>query len=259
MFLYLSKVLPAFIYPIGLSMVLVVAVALLGRRWPKTAIGLCGAVFLLLGIFASPLVSTALLGSLESQYPGGPIAKLPTAQAIVVLGGSVRMPTRLHDGVELAEASDRVLHAARLFRAGKAPVILMSGGNVPFYSEPGQLPEAQYMRRLIGEFGVPAKAVLVETGSQNTFENAQQSSALLLPQAVRRILLVTSAYHMPRSVAIFRRAGFEVIPAATDFRSDAIVSDWLLTWLPTAEAMDNSTLALKEWVGLLVYRLRGWA
>ncbi|UFP94201.1 YdcF family protein [Gloeobacter morelensis] len=260
MFIYLGKVLPLLFYPLGLSVVLTIAAALafrFGRA--KLAIWLCGAIVLLLGTFSAPIVADALLWSLESQHPEVPVEKSPTAQAIVVLGGALHLPNARHRTYELAEASDRVLHAARLFKAKKAPVVLMSGGNPPFHTRPDQPPEATQMAAFARELGVPAGAILTEERSWNTFQNAALSAEVLKPRRIERILLVTSASHMPRSVAIFERAGFAVIAASTDVRSGMDLDDWLLAWLPSAAALESSTLALKEWVGLLVYRLRGWA
>ncbi len=259
MFLYLSKLLPLFFYPLGLGVVLVAAAAVLIRlKWLRAAQVLCVTAMALLWGFSAPFTSQALLSSLEGQYLPVPIDQVPQAEAIVVLGGALRTPNARRTQVELTEASDRILHAARLFKAEKAPLVLMSGGNIVFLSEPDWPPESVSMAGLARELGVPAGVILVETRSQNTFENAEMSRAVLAPKGIRRILLVTSALHMPRSVAIFKKAGFEVIPASTDFQSGEKL-DLLLQWLPSAESLFYSQMALKEWVGLLVYRLRGWA
>ncbi|MBC7880776.1 MAG: YdcF family protein [Anaerolineae bacterium] len=260
MFLYLSKIIPLFFYPIGLSTFL----TLLGLfwiwrkrlRWAVSSISL--SVFILL-FFSAPVVSMWLLDSLEDQYPEIPIEKLPKAQAIVVLGGSIAFPNSHHRDIELTDSSDRILHASRLYKAKKAPLILMSGGNIDFLGPSDLPPESQLMAQLAVEFGVPKEGLLTETTSRNTYENARNSLAVLQPKGIKQILLVTSAFHMPRSVAIFRKIGFTVIPATTDFRSGDGAEDPLLAILPSAQALNDSTLALKEWVGLFAYRLRGWA
>lgn len=260
MFLYLSKVLPVFLYPLGLSIVLVVLAGLLlhpRRIWLVRV--LCLSTFALLFVFGSPITSRALLDSLERQYPGYDTARAPRAEAIVVLGGVVRGPSGPRRNIEMTESSDRLIEAIRLWRARKAPLVLMSGGNIDFLIGPGQTPESQLMRQFVLEFGLPADSVLSETASRNTYENAEFSKRMLEKRGIRRILLVTSAFHMPRSVAIFRRAGFEVFPATTDFISDGSRPDPIFDWLPSAESLGHSTLALKEIVGLAVYRLRGWA
>ncbi len=260
MFLYLSKIIPLFFYPIGLSTFL----TLLGLFWIwrkrlRRAVSSIGLAIFVLLFFSAPVVSRWLLDSLESQYPATPFEKMPKVQAIVVLGGSIAFPNYHHRDVELMDSSDRILQAARLYKAQKAPIILMSGGNIDFLGSSDLPPESQLMAQLAVEFGVPKEVLLTETTSRNTYENAKNSWAVLQPKGIKQILLVTSAFHMPRSVAIFRKIGFTVIPATTDFRSGDGAEDFLLAILPSAEALNDSTLVLKEWVGLFAYRLRGWA
>jgi uncharacterized SAM-binding protein YcdF (DUF218 family) len=112
---------------------------------------------------------------------------------------------------------------------------------------------------LLREWGIPSTALLTEGESINTRENALASHALLTPRGIRRILLVTSAVHMPRAAAAFRKAGFEVAPAPADFRTGWAKPNQILRWAPTPQSLFNSSAALHEWVGLWVYRLRGWA
>jgi uncharacterized SAM-binding protein YcdF (DUF218 family) len=260
MFLYLSKLIPLFFYPIGLATLLVLlSLFWIWRKHLRLAVtSLSLSVFVML-FFSAPVVSRWLLHSLEGQYPETTIEKLPKAQAIIVLGGSIAFPNSDHKEIELTDSSDRILKASRLYKAQKAPIILMSGGNIDFLGTSNLPPESQLMAQLAVEFGVPKAVMLTETTSRNTYENAKNSWAVLQPKSIKQILLVTSAFHMPRSVAIFKKIGFIVTPATTDFRSGDGDEDFLLAILPSAEALNNSTLALKEWVGLVAYRLRGWA
>ena len=100
---------------------------------------------------------------------------------------------------------------------------------------------------------------MVETGSQNTRENAEFSKSLLAAKGAKRLLLVTSAFHMPRAVPCFRKLGMQVTPVPTDYQSGWEHPEPPLGWLPDAEHLFRSKFALKEWLGLIVYRLRGWA
>jgi uncharacterized SAM-binding protein YcdF (DUF218 family) len=260
MFLYLSKLIPLFFYPIGLATLLVLlSLFWIWRKRLRLAVSSLGFAIFVLLFFSAPVVSRWLLNNLEEQYPETAIEKLPKAQAIVVLGGSIAFPNSHHKEIELMDASDRILKASRLYKAQKAPIILMSGGNVDFLGTSDVPPESQLMAELAVEFGVPKAVMLTETTSRNTYENAKNSWAVLQPKGIKQILLVTSAFHMPRSVAIYKKIGFTVIPATTDFRSGDGAEDFLLAILPSAEALNNSTLVLKEWVGLVAYRLRGWA
>jgi len=117
----------------------------------------------------------------------------------VVLGGSIHMPSTAHHGSAIIDSSDRLLMALRLYHAGKAPLVVLSGGNNPLFTE--EVPEqseAEVMRSLLGEWGIPDSAIQVEGGSINTHENASFSYRLLASRGIGRIILVTSAMHMRR-------------------------------------------------------------
>ena len=256
MFVTISKILEPFSNPISLVLIfLALAFFLRRRRWSRW---LAVAAFVILLALGSRGVSNFLVGSIEQQYPDRGLDAIPQAGAIVVLGGAIHGPGGQHRGSRLVESSDRLLVAFRLYRAHKAPVVVCSGGNVRFVSSPGDIPEAEVMSGLLQEWGVPADAMLVENGSENTRQNATLSYQILNAKGIRRILLVTSAMHMPRAAAVFRKAGFEVIPAPADFHSG-----WNepspLTWVPNAAYIARSEDALHEWVGLWVYRAMGWA
>lgn len=253
MFVYTSKILGIFLDPYVLALLLL-AGAILIRPW---RVRLAIASFLVLAVLGCGIVSDALAGSLERQYPDRGIAALPGAPAIVVLGGAIRGGSPAHPASQLVDSSDRLLEALRLFRAGKAPLVVCSGGNLPLLSEPGELPEAEVMSGVLQEWGVPASAILTESDSLNTRENATNSYALLDGRGIGRILLVTSATHMPRAAAAFRKAGFEVIPAPADFQAGWYQGP--MGWIPGAGGLIESAKAIRERVGLWVYRLRGWA
>jgi uncharacterized SAM-binding protein YcdF (DUF218 family) len=254
-FLYLSKILPFLIDPFLLTLVLLAGIIL----WPRLrrAWILALAAFVLLLVPGTPIVSDFLASSLEQQYPDRGIEALPPAQAIVVLGGSVGAPSAKHSSSRLFDTSDRLLAALRLYHAGKAPLILCSGGEVRLFGEPAKAPEAQVMSGMLQEWGVPKDAILEEGASENTRQNATMSYETLAARGIHKILLVTSAMHMPRAAAVFRKAGFEVIPAPADFRTG-----WnrdVLGSLPNGDSLSHSQQAVHEWLGLWVSRLRGWA
>ncbi len=214
------------------------------------------AAFFILAAFSSKKVSQALVHSLESQTAARTLQDVPVEQAIVVLGGYLHAPAGSNDTPELAEAGDRLLYGMQLYRARKAPLILLTGGNIPFLGA-GRMSEAAAARDLLQEWGIPTESILLDEQSMNTEENARYSYRILNAKGIRHILLVTSAFHMPRSEAVFRKAGFDCVPAPTDFRSGWGDPDLLFQWLPDAENLFLSTTALKEWLGLGLYRLRG--
>lgn len=256
MFFYLSKILSAFLDPLFLTLVILAGAFLVrGRR--VAAWGLVVGAVLFAGALGSDGVSHRMAASIEHQYPDHGIQALPQAQAIVVLGGSMHIPEGEHAASAILDPSDRLLVALRLYRAGKAALVVCSGGNSPLGAEQGKEPEAEAMAGLLAEWGVPGNAILTETRSIDTHENAAMTYALLESRGMRRILLVTSALHMPRAAAVFRKAGFDVIPAPADFRTG-----WggnALDWIPSAGHMVSAEAALHEWVALWVYRWRGWA
>jgi uncharacterized SAM-binding protein YcdF (DUF218 family) len=214
---------------------------------------------LILVVFSCPELSLTLARSLEAQYPDFDVAEVPAAQAVVVLGGTIHMPHQMHHASGLIDSSDRLLLTYRLSRAGKAPRVICSGGNNPWMGDTHRASEARSMSGLLEEWGIPAATIEVEENSINTRENALLSYRILSARGVRRIILVTSAMHMPRAAGAFRKAGFEVIPAPADFRTGWEGSNPILLWLPNPESMERSEKALHEWLGLWVYRLRGWA
>jgi uncharacterized SAM-binding protein YcdF (DUF218 family) len=244
---------PTLLYPLGLSLVLL-AIAIVAWNRLRISRWLGFAALLLLVVFSSPAGSGALLRSLENQYPDTSVASLSGAQAIVVLGGNIHMPGARHANSSLIDESDRLLQALRLYRAGRAPIVVCSGG-----AATEDASEAQVMSRLLQEWGMPSEAILLESRSLNTRENALFTYPLLKARNIRHILLVTSAIHMPRAAAVFRKAGFEVIPAPADFRTGWGTKPAFFGLLPEAGYLAKSDRALKEWIGLLVYRLRGWA
>lgn len=258
MFIFLSKVLPPFVMPLGLALQLLLLALLLLARGRRRAAGWLIAVALLgLSCLSTSVCADALVGSLEGRYPVMAAAAAPTADAIVILGGgtSGRGPTS--PDIELSSSGNRLVYGLRLFRQGKAPRLLLSGGGL----YPGES-EAEQMRELLGLFGLSGEALILETRSRNTYENATETAKLACDRGLHRLLLVTSASHMPRAAALFRRQGgrcqLEIVPAPTGAIAPTQHVYGLSRFLPSVGALDNTTAALREHIGLLVYGLRGW-
>lgn len=251
----LSKIISALISPLGTALVLVIlALGLLHfavkPRWRR--VGFCSGVFAVswLWLWSAPVVSDALCGWIESQAGPRSLQLVPQANVMVVLGGGVsgpRPPLRLDP--DLNASADRLWHAARLYHAGKAPRLLLSGGTV----RSGDGSEAEAMQRFLLDMGVPAKAMELESGSDNTASNALLTSRLLKTEGVDQIILVTSALHMPRARSSFEKAGLKVTPAPTDFEVIEMPFD-LLRVIPDADALDASARAMKEILGRIAGR-----
>jgi uncharacterized SAM-binding protein YcdF (DUF218 family) len=258
MFLYAGKLLPAFATPLTLAIIALLVAALSGprRRAPRALAALAA---LLLFLSSSERCSDFLLRALEQPYKGTSIASASTAQAIVVLGGYLRIETNMPRQIEIGSSADRLLCAAQLYRAGKAPLILLSGGNVSFLSSSTAPPESAAGRDILEQWGIPRSAILIEGGSGSTRENAEFSHRILAEKGINRILLVTSGYHMRRASGTFRQSGLTVIPFAADFIAENETPDLTLSLIPSAGSLVGTGLAIKEWSGILVYRLRGWS
>lgn len=260
MFLFLSKLLPLFVYPVGLVCLLLLGAMLTYWKRPRFAGGCVGVALLVVLLAGNGWVADALARSLEWQYL--PSGELPQVAAIVVLGGSTKSPVPPRPWVDLSEEGDRILHGAQLFRQGKAPVVILSGGRI--YWRGSGSSESMDMAAVIETMGVPSRAILQDPASLNTRENAVNVQQILQQQQIQGpILLVTSAMHMPRSMAVFRKLGMDAIAAPTDFqvtfvREDQGVAGFVLQLLPDADALAQTTKVLKEYLGLLIYRLRGW-
>jgi uncharacterized SAM-binding protein YcdF (DUF218 family) len=262
MFLYLSKLLPLFFYPLGLASIsLVVALFTLWKRPRVAAIAVSLSLIVLL-FCSNAWVAKYLVRSLEWQNI--PPAQLPTAEAIVVLGGATKSAFPPRPSVDLSEQGDRVIYAAQLYRQKKAPIIILSGGRIDWRGSGS--PESADMVDILTSIGIPAEALIQEPDSLNTYQNAVNVKKILDAQGIRRILLVTSALHMPRSLKIFQRQGIDAIPAATDFlvskgelqELGSTPKAAILNLLPDTDNLHQFTSALKEYIGSFVYRLRGW-
>jgi uncharacterized SAM-binding protein YcdF (DUF218 family) len=264
MFLYLSKLLPLFIYPLGLACVLLTGSLLLLWKRPRIAAVCMVLALTVLLVGGNGWVATQVVKSLEWQnLPTG----LPRAEAIVVLGGATRPQVSPRPWIDLQEESDRILHGAQLYRQGKAPLVILSGGRIDWQESPDRIAgsEAADMAALMQTMGVPGAAILQDSTSLNTRENAVNVKKIMDERGIHQILLVTSAMHMPRSLRIFQKLGINPIPAPTDFlvsadeaKSEQSIASALLDSIPDAENLRRLTRALKEYVGLLIYSLRGW-
>ncbi len=247
-----AKFLALAISPLGTALLLgLLGWLLIGSRKAQTARR--GQHLLLLAslwltVWSLPAVSETLRGALEARAGERELARLPQASAVVVLGGGLSGPRPPHrPDPDMGRAADRVWHAARLYHAGKAPLLVLSGGVV----RTGGGSEAQAMRELLQDLGVPPAAIWMEDESANTAGNAEKVVQMLRARGMGQPLLVTSALHMPRAVREFARAGMAVTPAPTDFEAIDPTQD-LRQWLPSADALDGSGRAFKELLGWLL-------
>jgi uncharacterized SAM-binding protein YcdF (DUF218 family) len=262
MFVFLSKLLPIFFYPVGLIAILLLVALWLRQspRWQQVCIGGALAILLLAGNTWIPSILTHYL---EWQYL--PPETYPQSDVIVVLGGTTQSALYPRQIVEIGGSGGRLLYAAHLYHAGVAPNLLLTGGYIDWLDE--RNPPANDMAEILQMLSVPEEALWYETESRNTYENALFSRQILAKKGIQSIVLVTSALHMPRAVALFEKQGFTVIPAPADYTLTQ--NDWERLWapdlvtqlfnlLPSVGNLSTTTRALKEYIGVLTYSLRGW-
>ncbi len=263
MFVFLSKLLPLLVYPLGFACVLLILALIVYKRHKlqTTLIALALAVLWLGG---NPFISSLTLRSLEWRYlPPNP---MPWAEAIVVLGGGTDPAEYPRPTTEINGSGDRVLYGALLYKEGKAPLVLLSGGSITFLGTHPSTP-AEQMAEIMKWMDVPESAMVLQTKSQNTYEDALYCAQILKDRGIKRIILVTSAFHMTRAVGLFEHQGFKVIPAPTDYKvteqgwNNLVHGDFeakLVALLPNINDMSLTALAIKEYIGIAVYSLRGW-
>jgi uncharacterized SAM-binding protein YcdF (DUF218 family) len=253
----LTKIATQLVYPLSISIVLsVVGLVLLARGRSRRAGVLLGVSLAILWVASTPVVSFASKESLEARYAPVPPDQAQRASAIVVLGDAVAPGAPPRNWADLNESADRIVHASRLFRAGKAPLVVATGG-ADAGSAAVQKP-ADATADLLVEWGVSRDAILLERESRTTYENAIYTKTLLDARGIDGpVLLVTSAAHMWRSMLLFESAGITAIAAATDFTLGRLDLGDPRAWIPNASALRGTDGAIKEYLGVLVARLRG--
>lgn len=246
---FTTNLLSAFLIPPLSFLLLMLAGFLLHRRKPRLARSLLLTSFLLLWLASTPYIAEGALHLLESRTT--PLTAPPTGPAAIVIlgGGSNFHAPEFGDRDTVSEATlVRLRYGASLQRASQLPILVTGGkplGN--------SVSEAYQMRESL-EQDFRAQVNWIEEDSDNTFENARYSFQMLKNQGITRIYLVTHAWHMARSAAAFRRAGFEVIEAPTAFTTRHHTD--LLTFLPHADALRNSKIFVHEIIGLLWYQAK---
>jgi uncharacterized SAM-binding protein YcdF (DUF218 family) len=245
---FLTNLIGAFLLPPLNLLLLAMAGLFISRSRPRLSRFLLIASIGLLWLFSTPYFAGRALGLLENQS-AALTAPLPAAAAIVVLGGGTYFNAPEYGGADTVSAAAlvRLRYAAKLQRETGKPVLVTGGA-----PRGNKLSEAQQMKAVLErEFNVPVQ--WTEDSSDNTLENARNSFRLLQKSGIRRIYLVTHAWHMPRSVAAFKSAGFDVVPAPTLFATRYETT--LLDFVPDAGSLSESRIFMHEVIGLLWYRL----
>lgn len=255
MFFTASKLFWLLAQPVSLVMLLMLVAGLLAivRRRRLSIAALILAVGIQ-GLTAFTNFGFIIIQPLEDRF-AVPTPAPETVDAIIMLGGAtMARPSTARGITELNDAGDRLVTTLWLANRYPEARIFLSGGAGSMF-EDGE-PEAVTAKRFFIDHGIAADRLVLENASRNTEENVAYTQTLLEPDMEGRLLLVTSAFHMPRSVGIFRRAGIEVTPWATDYRSPGpqIIG---FDFANPVHNLNVSTVAIREWIGLLVYHLTG--
>ena len=236
--------------PLVFALVAAVGLLLLPRRRRAGSWLLAASAVVPLILSTGP-VAHFFLSTLERRaepYEGQPV------EAVVVLGGGLVRGSPDEDGKAAlsTDAIKRVVYGAIVERRLDVPIVV-SGGVV--WSSPGAEPEADVATRMLVKIGVDPSRILEDRTSRTTWENARNVAVILRERRIGRIALVTSAYHMPRSLLAFRKAGVDCVPAATDYRADR---DRLTAadFLPSYENLWNCFIIYREYLGILEYAVR---
>mgnify|MGYP000008644782 CR=1 FL=1 len=254
--IYLHKLLPLLLSPI----VVVLALVLVGA-WRRSRSILVAAA-LLLWTLSTPVIADTLLRAVEGHRVRLDAATMPKADAVVVLSGMLTHVQGEKGLVsEWGEAADRLFGGLELMQADKAPRLVLTRGLLPWQGKIRA--EGEILREIAIAAGVPAEKILLTAPAMNTADEAVGVRQLLGGTAsgstfgpTPRILLVTSAFHMPQSKALFERQGLTVIEYPVDLRVDE-TRGAPMKYLPDSEALDRSDIAVRELLGRLYYGLRG--
>lgn len=257
---YINKLAFALVNPLAISMIAIALSMLLlllcdckkGTFARRLATSLGAFAFVWLLIFSLPITIRLTGVPLEKGYPIQRAEDAPQADAIVILGGGMASNTNTLIYAEMAQAADRVWQAARLYRAGKAPLVLASGSSELYSTLP-----------LLLDFGIPRDAIIIENESLNTEENAQFTERVLHERfgtdRPLSILLVTSAWHMRRSELMFKRyaPSLTIIPCPGDYEATCAIDRPIegKDFIPNPGALHANNDYIKELLGYWGYKL----
>lgn len=255
----LNKIVGGCLNPLVIGMGLVLLGGIFaGLKRRRLCLGFCGGALAWLWLWSTPMMYRWIGGALESEWPIVKAEEAPKVDAIVLLGGGMGSNTNVYPYAEMWGGADRVWHAARLYKAGKAPIVIPTGCG-----------ERESAVPLLRDFGVPDEAILVEDKARNTEENAKFVERMLATKNAKNtkdgsagkksVLLVTSAWHMRRSVLMYKKyaPGLEIIPAAADYEATVNMghpSCFKDIW-PDAELLFRNSYIFKEYLGYWGYRL----
>ena len=244
--IYFHKIFPLLFSPLFFIISLIIFGLIIGSK----KISLTGVIILV--ILSMPIVSDKLIAYLESDYELIKPSKVESADAVVVLSGMVKtIQTKNGLDYEWGEAADRIFAGIDLFKSNKAPVLILTGGKLPWSIG---VPESEYLRDVAIDLGVPKKDILITENVENTDQEAKAIKKILLLDNPK-VILVTSAFHMPRAQLVFEAAGINVIPFPVDFIIGAEKLTFM-SFIPSAGSFASTSFFVREMIGRTYYSLK---
>ena len=244
--IYLHKILPLLVSPLSIVLIII----LIGTFFKSKKISLLG---LLILIFCSlPIISNKLIFYLEKDYSLQSIKDVSKSDAIVVLSGMIStIKTKDKLSYEFNGSIDRILSGIDLIKKDKASFLILTNGKMPWSIG---IPEGEYLKDFSIKYGIPEDKILLTDDVQNTDQEAK-AVAKLLNTNKANIILVTSAFHMPRAKKVFEAANIKVIPFAVDFKTQ-IKKITIIDFIPSADSLKDTSHFFREMIGRLYYNLK---
>jgi uncharacterized SAM-binding protein YcdF (DUF218 family) len=243
--IYINKILPIIVSPLGLIIILLLFGIFRKKMWPLLI------ALILLIILSLPIVSRQLIKFLEQGYTLISPNNVDTADTVIVLSGMIRTIKQNNEiYYEFSDAVDRVFAGIELLKLNKAQKIILTRGKLPWSLG---MPEGEFLAQFVKSQGINKNQVILTEAVQNTNDEAIAVSKILPKNS--KIILVTSAFHMPRAETVFENQNLKVIPYAVDFRLGEKKMD-VLDFLPQANAFKDSSFYFREIIGRAYYSLR---
>jgi uncharacterized SAM-binding protein YcdF (DUF218 family) len=248
--LYFNKILPVFVLPVGWCVLLLLFALVRKKRWPVLA------ALAVLYVSSLPAVGEGLLRWLESHYTPVPVAEVEPADAVVVLGGIFEGPRAPGAFVpNLGDEGDRLEAGIELMQKQKAGRLVFTGARFPWEKDVEF--EGALSKRAAIARGVPAENILITHEVANTWDEARAVAGEMRQRGWKRVILVTSSWHMFRAARLFRAAGVDFTPFPVDYRVDPQRSWTVIDFLPKAEALEMTSTVLRECYGVAFYAMTG--
>jgi len=256
MFFYLSKIIWFFLQPSSVLLFLAfIGILLVGTERQHLGRKLALAAISMLIIFGFSPLGNILIQPLEDRFQRTLIKDGMKIDGIVILGGSVETAvSRNRSSIATNQANERLIEGAKLARRWPNAKIIFSGGSASILNRESS--EAVLAKKMLMDLGIDGDRIMPDNNSSNTIENAQESLILAKPKSGENWLLVTSAFHMPRSMGCFRQVGFTVLPWPVDYRTRGPQDASRFFSAPSA-GLRRIDIVTREWIGLLAYRLTG--